>query len=79
MRIQQSVKKNFDKAVAKLPASTKRGFRDGRQAGNNAVEAIPYGIGAVAGFTYGIGEAIVGALAGPVGSVFGCRSLAHGE
>ena len=49
-----------------VPAETKRGFDDGRQAGNNAVEAVPYGVGVVAGFVFGVGESIVNAAEYPV-------------
>jgi hypothetical protein len=87
MRVKKSLAKGFDKAtvvarkaVERVPASTKRGFHNGRQAGHDFVENVPYGVGAAVGFVYGAGEAVIGALAGPVGSVFGwASSLVCGE
>lgn len=87
MRVQKSLTKGFDKArtvarkaVERVPASTKRGFHNGRKAGHDFVENVPYGVGAAVGFAYGAGEAIVGALAEPVSNVFGWAcSLAYGE
>ena len=87
MRVQNSMKKSFDnaravahKAVAKLPAATVRGFHDGRKAGHDFIENAPYIAGAAVGLVYGTGEAIVGALAEPVSSVFGWAvSLVYGE
>ena len=87
MRAQKTMQKGFDtarvvarKTVAKLPETTKRGFHDGRKAGRDVVENAPYIAGAVVGFVYGAGEAVVGALAAPVGNLLGwARSLAYGE
>lgn len=68
------------KIAENVPTETKRGFNDGRQAGNNVVEAIPYVAGAVVGFTVGATEAIVGALVEPVGNLLGwASSLVCGE
>ena len=57
---EKSVKRTFDKAraaarkaVSKLPASTVRGFHDGRASGRNFVENAPHVAGAVVGFTVG--------------------------
>jgi len=87
MRAQKSMKKGFDtarvvarKAVAKLPASTVRGFRDGRRVGRDFVGNAPHVAGAVVGFVYGAGEAVVGVVAEPVGNLFGwVSSQACGE
>jgi len=87
MRVQKSVKGSFDKArtvarkaVAKLPEASVRGFHDGRKAGRDAIGNAPYFAGAVAGFAVGATEAVVGALAAPVGNLLGwARSLAYGE
>jgi ribosomal protein L36 len=77
MRIQQSVKKSFDKAkvisrkaVERVPASTKRGFHNGRKAGHDFVENVPYGVGAVVGFVYGAGEAIVDCAISAIGGAW---------
>jgi hypothetical protein len=86
MRAQKIMQNGFDnawvitrKAVAKLPESTMRGFDDGRQAGRDFGENAPYFAGAVVGFVYGAGEAVVGALAAPVGNLLGwARSLTFG-
>ena len=74
MRVQKSLTKGFDKArtvtrkaVERVPASTKRGFRNGRQTGHDFVEDVPYGVGVAVGFTVGIGEAIVGLAASAIG------------
>jgi hypothetical protein len=87
MRAQKSMEKGFDtarvvarKAVAKLPASTIRGFHDGRMAGRDFIGNAPYAVGAVVGFTVGATEAVVGALSEPVGNLFGwASSLVYGE
>ncbi len=87
MRAQKSLTKGFDharvvahKAVERVPASTKHGFHNGRKAGHDFVENLPYGVGAAVGFVYGAGEAIVGALAEPVGNLLGwASSLVCGE
>ena len=78
MHVQKSLTKGFDKArvvareaVAKLPASTVRGFHDGRQAGHDFIEDAPYIAGAAVGFAYGAGEAIVEAVAEPFAWLFG--------
>jgi hypothetical protein len=68
------------KIVEHVPADTKQGFADGRQAGNDLISDLPYLAGAAVGFVYGAGEAVVGALATPVSNVFAwARSLAYGE
>jgi hypothetical protein len=82
MRAQKTMQKGFDtarvvarKAVAKLPESTMRG---GRRAGRDFIGNTPYLAGAGVGFVYGAGEAVVGALAAPVGNLLGwARSLTH--
>jgi hypothetical protein len=87
MRAQKSMQEGFDtarvvarKAVAKLPESTIRGFHDGRKAGRNFVGNAPHVAGAVVGFVYGAGEAVVGVVAEPVGNLLGwVSSLAYGE
>ena len=74
MRVQKSLTKGFDKArvvarkaVAKLPASTVRGFHDGRKAGHDAVENLPHFAGAAVGFVFGAGEAVVDLAASAIG------------
>ena len=78
MRVQKSMKKNFDNAkvvarnvAAKLPESTVRGFDDGRKAGHDFVQSTPYLAGAIVGFTVGATEAVVGALAESFGNLLG--------
>ena len=54
-----------------IPEATARGFKDGRKVGNDAVEAIPYAVGAAAGFSFGVSEAIVELAAKPTNALFG--------
>lgn len=87
MRMQESMTKSFDsarvvarKAVERVPASTKRGFHNGRRAGHDFVENVPYGVGFAVGLVYGAGEAVVEAVAEPVSNLFGwASSLVCGE
>ena len=72
--MRKSVQKSFDnartvarKAVAKLPESTKRGFCDGRKSGHDFIGNTPYVAGAVVGFGFGVGEAIVDLAASAIG------------
>ena len=74
MRVQKSLTKGFDKArvvarkaVERVPASTKRGFHNGRKAGHDFVANVPYGIGATVGFAYGVGEAVIGLAVSAIG------------
>ena len=71
---EKSVKRTFDKAravareaVSKLPASTVRGFHDGRQVGHDFIENAPYLAGGAAGLVYGAGEAVIGLAASAIG------------
>ena len=71
---EKSLTKGFDKAravahkaVSKLPASTVRGFHDGRGAGHDFIENLPHFAGAVVGFVYGAGEAVVDLAASAIG------------
>ena len=71
---EKSVKRTFDKAkvvahkaVAKLPKASVEGFHRGRQAGHDFIENVPYGAGAVVGFTVGVGEAIVDCAISAIG------------
>ena len=78
MHVQGSVQESFNharvvarKAVAKLPASTRRGFDDGHRAGRDFAENVPYIAGAAVGFVYGAGEAVVEFLATPAMALYG--------
>jgi len=59
------------KATGHIPESTKRGFRDGRRAGNDLVGNAPYVVGVSAGLVFGVGEAVVAATAAPFEHLFG--------
>jgi hypothetical protein len=64
--------------VAKLPEAAIRGFDDGRVAGHDFVESVPYAAGAAVGFSYGASESILGLLAAPVTSLVGWAAWAIG-
>ena len=59
------------KAARYVPTATRCGFKDGRKMGNEAVGTIPYAVGIVSGFSFGLSEAIVGAVAKPAKALFG--------
>ena len=64
--VKQAAAETARRIAEHIPANAKRGFDDGRQAGNDFVEhGIPYGIGAGIGFGVGVTEGIVGVLATP--------------
>ena len=46
MSIAKNLKMNVEKAMARLPEATTRGFHDGREAGHDLVEGVPYAAGA---------------------------------
>jgi len=64
------------KAAVHIPENAKRGFRDGRQAGNDLVRKTPDVVGASAGLVFGVGEAVVGAMAAPFAYLFGLGKCA---
>ena len=58
--------------VAKyVPTATRCGFKDGRKMGNDPIENMPYVVGAVAGFSFGVSEAIVELTDTPAKVLFG--------
>jgi hypothetical protein len=59
------------KAAKYVPTATRCGFKDGRKMGNNAIENLPYVVGAVTGFTFGASEAIIELAAKPTNALFG--------
>jgi hypothetical protein len=83
MSVQKSVKTSVEKAkaagrkvVSKLPESTVRGFRDGREAGHEFVDRAPYAAGAAVGFSFGVSEKVVGLIATPVNVMIGWAARA---
>jgi hypothetical protein len=59
------------KVGEKLPEDSKVGFRDGREAGNNLVNDVPYLAGATIGFICSATEGVVNVLATPARLIFG--------
>jgi len=70
-RVVAKAKRISRKAAEHIPEDTKRGFRDGRKAGSDLIEHVPYAAGAAAGFGYGVSEAIVGVITIPAKFLLG--------